>query len=282
MKSQKAKHKALFRYTVIYLAAAAVMFVSLFPFLWMISTSFKPTSETFTRIPRLIPKSPTLDNYRMVLGETMIPKYFLNSLYVAVLTTAISIVVASLGAYGFSRFRFPGRSPALIMILGVQMFPSQVIIIPLFIVMKNLALLNTHKSLLVSYTTFTLPLTVWMLKGFFDEIPRELEEAALIDGCSKLGAFTKIVLPLSLQGIVASAIFAFIGAWNEFMFAMTFINLEELKTMPVGLTSFFGRFTVEWNPLMAASVLFTIPSLIFFALVQRNLARGLVAGAVKG
>ncbi|MDI7248289.1 MAG: carbohydrate ABC transporter permease [Bacillota bacterium] len=282
MRKFRVRRAGVVRYCTLYVAAALVLFVSLFPFLWMVSTSFKPPSETFTRVPRLIPVHPTLENYRIVLGETMIPRYFLNSVYVALLTTAISLVVAALGAYGFSRFRFPGRSPALLMILSVQMFPSVVIIIPLFIVMRNLHLLNTHYSLLVSYTTFTLPLCVWMLKGFFDGIPRELEEAALIDGCSKFGAFLRIALPLSAQGIVASAIFAFIGAWNEFMFAMTFINIEELKTMPVGLTSFFGRFTVEWNPLMAASVLFTIPSLVFFVFVQRNLARGLVSGAVKG
>ena len=162
------------------------------------------------------------------------------------------------------------------------MLPSVVIIIPLFIVMRNMGLLNNHCSLLVSYSTFTLPLCIWMLKGFFDGIPRELEEAAMIDGCSVGSAFFKVILPLTLPGIAASGIFAFIGAWNEFVFAMTFLNTNELYTMPVGLNTFFGQFTVEWNQLMAASVFFTIPSLIFFMLVRKYLAMGMMSGSVKG
>ncbi|HYH04048.1 MAG TPA: carbohydrate ABC transporter permease, partial [Bacillota bacterium] len=178
--------------------------------------------------------------------------------------------------------RFPGRQVISMSILGVQMFPSVVLIIPLFIVMRKMQLLNNHLSLIISYTTFTLPLCIWILKGFFDEIPRELEEAALIDGCSTGTAFFRVILPLTLPGIVATGIYAFVGAWNEFVFAMTFINMDELNTMPVGLTTFFGQFTVEWNQLMAASVLFTLPSLLFFMLSRKYLAQGLVSGAVKG
>ncbi|NLW60099.1 MAG: carbohydrate ABC transporter permease [Firmicutes bacterium] len=266
----------------IYLAALVVFFVAVFPFGWMLSTSLKRPEDTFTSVPKLIPPQFTLENYRRAFQDTLLGRYILNSLYVASVVTLASLVLATLAGYGFSRFRFPGRQAWLLFILCIQMLPSVVIIIPLFIVMRNLHALNSHWALLVSYPTFTLPLSIWMLKGFFDEIPRELEEVAQIDGCSVPAAFFRVILPLTLPGITASGIYAFIGAWNEFMFAMTFINHQELYTMPVGLNAFFGQFTVEWNQLMAASVFFTLPSLVFFLLVRKYLARGIVGGAVKG
>jgi ABC-type glycerol-3-phosphate transport system permease component len=269
-------------YCLLYGAAALVVLGSVFPFVWMLATSLKLPVDTFTAVPKLIPPQITWDNYAKVFQGTMLARYFGNSLYIALLVTLLSIWLAAMGAYALSRFRFPGRRPISILILGVQMFPSVVLIIPLFILMRKMRLLNTHISLIVSYTTFTLPLCIWVLKGFFDTIPRELEEAALIDGCSGGAAFYRVILPLTLPGIAATGIYAFIGAWNEFVFAMTFINKDELNTMPVGLTAFFGQFIVEWNQLMAASVLFTIPSLLFFLLARKYLAAGLVSGAVKG
>jgi ABC-type glycerol-3-phosphate transport system permease component len=269
-------------YFLIYLVAAVVVLIAVFPFVWMLSTSFKLPQDTFTAVPKLIPPHFVGDNYLKVLQETLLSRYFFNSLYIALLVTLLSIWLAAMGAYALSRFRFPGRRAIALSILGVQMFPSVVLIIPLFIVMRKLQLLNNHLSLIISYTTFTLPLCIWVLKGFFDTIPRELEEAALIDGCSEGTAFFRVILPLTLPGIAATGIYAFIGAWNEFVFAMTFINQDELNTMPVGLTTFFGQFTVEWNQLMAASVLFTIPSLLFFVVARKYLASGMISGAVKG
>jgi arabinogalactan oligomer/maltooligosaccharide transport system permease protein len=269
-------------YFLIYLVAAVVVLIAVFPFVWMLSTSFKLPQDTFTAVPKLIPPHFVWDNYLKVLQETLLSRYFFNSLYIALLVTLLSIWLAAMGAYALSRFRFPGRRAIALSILGVQMFPSVVLIIPLFIVMRKLQLLNNHLSLIISYTTFTLPLCIWVLKGFFDTIPRELEEAALIDGCSEGTAFFRVILPLTLPGIAATGIYAFIGAWNEFVFAMTFINQDELNTMPVGLTTFFGQFTVEWNQLMAASVLFTIPSLLFFVVARKYLASGMISGAVKG
>jgi ABC-type glycerol-3-phosphate transport system permease component len=267
---------------LIYVAAIVIFLVSVFPFFWMLSTSLKLPEDTFASVPRLIPPRFTLENYKRAFSETLLSRYFLNSIYVASVVTLLGVILSALGAYGFSRFRFPGRNFFLLFILCIQMLPSVVIIIPLFIVMRNMGLLNNHCSLLVSYSTFTLPLCIWMLKGFFDGIPRELEEAAMIDGCSVGSAFFKVILPLTLPGIAASGIYAFIGAWNEFVFAMTFLNTNELYTMPVGLNTFFGQFTVEWNQLMAASVFFTIPSLIFFMLVRKYLAMGMMSGSVKG
>jgi ABC-type glycerol-3-phosphate transport system permease component len=269
-------------YCLVYLAAFIVVIMAVFPFIWMFSTSFKLPQDTFTAVPKIIPPQFTVDNYVKVFQETKLSRYFVNSLYIALFVTLLTIWLAALGAYGISRFRFPGRRFVTLFILGVQMFPSVVLIIPLFIVMRRLQLLNTHLSLIVSYTTFILPLCIWILKGFFDALPRELEEAALIDGCSNGTAFFRVILPLTLPGITATSIYAFISAWNEFLFAMTFINVDELNTMPVGLTTFFGQFVVDWNRLMAASVLFTIPSLFFFVLARKYLAAGLVSGAVKG
>ena len=266
----------------VYIAAAVVVFISVFPFIWMFFTSIKPPNEIFTLTPRLLPYHTTLENYVGVFKGTMFGRYFLNSVIIALSTTVLGLSIAILGAYSLARFKYPGRHSFLLLILIVQMFPIVVLIIPLFVVMRQLHLLNTHYCLIISYTTFILPLCVWMLKGFFESIPKELEEAAMIDGCSRVGAFLKIALPLSVPGIAATSIFSFIGAWNEFMFALTFINKEALKTIPVGLQSFIGRFVVEWGQVMAASVMFTLPSLIFFMMVQKHLTKGLFAGSVKG
>lgn len=282
---QRLHRRSLLYWILLYGAAALILLIAVFPFLWMVGTSIKPASETFIREFRLLPSSfdaATLRHYQVVLGRTMIPRYFVNSVKVSILTTGVSIVLASLGAYGFARFRFPGRNPLMVLILAVQMMPIVVVIIPLFLFFRQVGLLNSHSGLVISYATFTLPLCVWMLKGFFDSIPKEIEEAAMVDGCSRFAAYYRIILPLALPGIASSSIFAFIGAWNEFMLAMTFINVEAMKTMPVGLQSFFGQFTVEWNQLMAASVLFTLPSLVFFFFTQKYIVRGLAGGAVKG
>lgn len=265
-----------------YLLAALVFVFAVFPFLWMLMTSVKPNSEIFTRIPRLLPRRWSGEHYLAVLKYGSFGRYFLNSCLVAVGTTAGSVIVGSLAAYAMARFRFPLRTVFLVLVLAVQMFPLVVLIIPLFIIMRNLHLLDTHAGLIVAYTTFTLPFGVWMLKGFFDSLPASLEEAAMIDGCSRMSAFVRVVLPVCAPGVAASSIYAFIGAWNEFMFAMTFTTKESMRTLPLGLQAFFGQFTVEWGPVMAASVVFTLPVLVFFLLVQKRLTTGLVKGAVKG
>jgi len=266
----------------IYIAAAMVVFISVFPFIWMFFTSIKPPNEIFTLNPQLLPHHTTLENYVRVFKGTMFSRYFLNSIIIAISTTVLGLSIAILGAYSLARFEYPGRHSFLLIILTVQMFPTVVLIIPLFVVMRQFHLLNTYYCLIIAYTTFTLPFCVWMLKGFFESIPKELEEAAMIDGCSRVGAFSKITLPLSAPGIAATSIFSFIGAWNEFMFALTFINKEVMKTIPLGLQAFIGRFAVEWGQVMAASVMFTIPSLIFFMVVQKYLTKSLFVGAVKG
>ncbi len=265
-----------------YLLAALVFAFAVFPFLWMLATSLKPNSEIFTRVPQLFPARWSFEHYLAVFARGGFGRYFLNSAVVAASTTLASIAVGSLAAYAIARFRFPLRSVFLVMILSVQMFPLVVLLIPLFIIMRDLGLLDHYLGLILAYVTFTLPFGVWMLKGFFDSIPASLEEAAMIDGCGKMGAFWRVVLPVAAPGVAASSIYSFIGAWNEFMFAMTFINKEEMRTLPLALQAFFGQFNVEWGPVMAASVVFTLPVLVFFLAVQKHLTTGLVKGAVKG
>ena len=270
------------RTSVTYLLAALVFAFAVFPFLWMLMTSLKPNSEIFTRVPHLFPARWSGEHYVAVFARGGFARYFLNSVIVSVSTTLTSIAVGSLAAYAMARFRFPLRSVFLVLILSVQMFPLVVLIIPLFIIMRNLGLLDHYLGLILAYVTFTLPFGVWMLKGFFDSIPASLEEAAMIDGCSRMGAFRRVVFPVAAPGVAASSIYSFIGAWNEFMFAMTFINKEEMRTLPLALQAFFGQFNVEWGPVMAASVVFTLPVLVFFLAVQKRLTTGLVKGAVKG
>ncbi|MCL4515076.1 MAG: carbohydrate ABC transporter permease [Firmicutes bacterium] len=270
------------RYLFVYFSALAVMFVSVFPFLWMLSTSLKRNRDIFSLTPKIIPPVATIEHYATVFSQSNFPRYFMNSAIIAVATTFLGIGVAALAAYAFSRFRFAGKKMLLVMILAVQMFPAVVLIIPLFIVMRRLDLLNTYQGLVITYITFTLPFGVWMLKGFFDAIPNELEQAAMIDGCGRMGAFLRVVLPVAGPGLAATSIYSFIAAWNDFMFAITFINKEEMSTLPMALQSFFGQFTVEWGPVMAASVIFTIPVLGFFLVVQKQLTTGMVKGAVKG
>lgn len=267
---------------VTYILAAIVFVFSVFPFFWMLMTSLKPNNEIFTKIPQLFPSILSFEHYTAVFERGGFGRYFLNSAIVAVATTFLSIVVGSLAAYAISHFRFPLRKVFLVLVLSVQMFPLVVLIIPLFIIIRDLGLRGSFLGLIIAYVTFTLPFGVWMLKGFFDSIPGSLEEAAMIDGCSQMGAFLRIVLPVAAPGVAASSIYSFIGAWNEFMFAMTLIDKESMRTLPLALQAFFGQFTVEWGPVMAASVIFTLPVLVFFLLVQKRLTTGLVKGAVKG
>jgi multiple sugar transport system permease protein len=191
------------------------------------------------------------------------------------------LLVAVPAAYAFSRFNFPGREPLFFSVLVRNMFPVVVFLIPLFILMKFFRLIDTHLSLIVTYLTFGLPLSIWLLKGFYDNIPAELERAARIDGATRFQAFWKIILPLSMPGLVATAIYAFIQGWNEYVYARTFINSEQLMTMPVGLEKFFTEYASNWPGLMAASFIMSVPVVVLFLVLQRHFVRALTEGAVK-
>ena len=252
------------------------------PFLWMVSTAFKTTEETYTSPPLWIPHHPTIKNFLYIVKRGAFLTYFRNSVIVAVSTTVISIILSSLAGYSFSRFKFFGGHSLLLLFLITQMFPGALLIIPLFQIIKFLKLLNTLYALVLSHITFSLPLCTWLMKGFFDQIPQELEEAAMIDGCSRISAMIYVIFPLALPGIIAASIFSFIGSWDEFIFALTFTSSDEVRTLPIGLQRFIGSYEIYWNHLGAASVLTTIPVIILFLFIQKYMVKGLTAGSVKG
>lgn len=251
------------------------------PLAWAISSAFKSDAEIMTSLS-FVPRQPTLDHFRTVLGQTPFGRWFLNSLIVSLATTFLAIVVGSLAGYGMSRWRFVGRSLYGNTLLIVQMFPGVMLAIPLYLLLTRYHLIDTLWALLVTYLTFALAFSVWMLKGYFDGIPREIEEAALIDGASRMQILWKIIFPLAAPGVTTVAVFAFLLAWNEFFFAYVFLASSTKYTLSLGMYSFIQQFTTQWGNIMAAGTLTTLPVLAFFFLLQRALTRGLVAGATKG
>lgn len=254
---------------------------ALLPLAWAISSAFKTNSEILTEL-NFFPTDPTLANFTFVLSNTEFPTWIRNSLIVSLGTTFSALLIGSFGGYAMSRWRFRGRALYGNTLLVVQMFPGVMLAIPLFLLLSNYGLIDTLWALLVTYLTFALVTSVWMLKGYFDAIPREIEEAALIDGANRLQILWKIVLPLAGPGITTVAVFVFLLAWNEFFFAYVFLASPEKYTLSIGTYSFIQQFTTQWGNIMAAGTLTTLPVLIFFFVLQRTLTRGLVAGAMKG
>ncbi len=259
----------------------ALCIFALAPLLWATSTALKPKTEVFTNTG-LIPHNPTLSNFKFVIQETRFAHWFRNTLTIALATTVAAVAVATLGGYAMSRFRFWGRGLYGSMLLVVQMFPGVMLAIPLFLIFTRLRLVDTYWSLWITYMSFALAFAVWMLKGYFDGIPRDIEEAALIDGASRMGVLWRIILPLSAPGITTVAVFAFLLAWNDFFFAYILLVRDVNYTLQMGLFTFIKQFNTEWNYLMTAAVLTTLPVLVFFFALQRFLTRGLIAGATKG
>ena len=265
----------------IYAAAAATGLFAVAPFAWMFLTSIKPDGEIFSRHPSLWTASPQFGRYVDVLdGGFAIA--LRNSIIVATGTTVAGVAVAALAGYALARFDIPLRRYLLLMVMGVQMFPLVVLIIPLFVVMKALGLLDSWVGLIVAYLSFTTPLAIWLLRSFFETIPKELEEAAMSDGATRFGAMVRVIFPLAGPGLAATGIFSFIAAWNEFLFALTFLKTESLRTLPVALSAFVGQEQADWGAIMAGSVMFTIPVVIFFLAVHKRLTTGMVAGSVTG
>ena len=270
------------RATVLYGAAGLLLVLGAFPLLWMLSTALKPSSEIFATPPALVPARPTLENFHRLFVDTRFITFFQNSVVVAVATVLLTLTVSSLGAYGLTRYAFRGRDTVAGLILLTYMFAPIMIIIPFYILVKQLGIVNTRLALVLSYTTFCLPFCLWVLRAFFSSIPLELEEAALVDGAHRGNAAWYIVLPLALPGLIAAAIFTFILAWNDFLFALVLITSEELKTLPVGVNDLFNATIVDWGMIMAAGVMITVPTIAFFVAVQRFLIQGWGAGGVKG
>ena len=253
-----------------------------FPLYWMVVTSFTPERELFIWPLRYFPVAPTLENYVATLLRTDIPRYFANSLTVASLASACTLLVAVLGGYALARYQFRGKQVTLLIFLATQMMPIVVLIVPLFITFRTLGLLNTLYSLMIVYTVFNIPFCTMMMQGFFAGVPGELEEAAMVDGCNRFGAIVRVAVPLARPGLIATFLFAFIGAWNELLFAVMFLNTDANFTLPVGLYMFISKYDIHWGRMMAGATLALIPALIVFGVVQRYMVRGLALGAVKG
>ena len=270
------------RSAMLYAMGAALLVVAAFPLFWMLSTSLKPSGEIFATPPRLVPLHPTLENFGRLFADTSFTVFFRNSVVVAGATVLLTLSVSALGAYGLTRYAFRGRDTVAGLILLTYMFAPIMIIIPFYILVKQFGLVNTRLALVLSYTTFCLPFCLWLLRAFFSSIPLELEEAALVDGAHRGKAVWYIMLPLALPGLIAAAIFTFILAWNDFLFALVLITSEELKTLPVGVNDLFNATIVDWGLIMAAGVMITVPTVAFFVAVQRYLVQGWGAGGVKG
>jgi multiple sugar transport system permease protein len=256
------------------------------PMVWMLLTSIKSGFAAMQFPPQWWPNEPTLASYQKLLdpqnsvGQDFL-RFFWNSLSVSVITTILAVAVAVPAAYAFSRFRFPGRKFLFFAVLLRNMFPAVIFLVPLFILMRWLGLVNTHGSLILTYLTFGLPLAIWLLKGFYDNIPYQLEQAARIDGATRFQAFLYIVMPLSVPGIIATAIYSFIGAWNEYIYAATFLTKNEQLTLPVGIQRFFSENTTDFPGLMAASFMMSVPVVVLFLVLQKYFVRALTEGAVK-
>ena len=267
--------------SVSHLLLILLSLIAILPLAWAISSAFKSDGEILTGLS-FFPQQPTLEHFRFVLNQTDFPRWLRNSLIVSLSTTLLALLVGSLAGYAMSRWRFRGRGLYGNTLLIVQMFPGVMLGIPLFLLLSNYGLIDTLGALLVTYLTFALAFSVWMLKGYFDNIPREIEEAALTDGANRFQVLYQILLRIAAPGITTVAVFTFLLGWNEFFFAYIFLVSPEKYTLSLGLYTFINQFTTQWGNIMAAGVLTTLPALIFFFVLQRSLTRGLMAGAMKG
>ena len=269
------------RRTMLNVVGIAAALVFAFPVYWMVDTAFKGPDQIQTYVPVFIP-TPTLDNFTKAIGQPHFTEFLRNSVLVTFATVGLALVVGFLAAATVARMRFRGRKGFLLLVAIAQMAPFEALLIPFFLVVRDVGLYNQLPSLVLVYFIFTLPFTIWSLRGFVAGIPVDLEEAAMVDGASRLGAFVRVTLPLLAPGLVATAIFCFITAWNEYFYAFVFMTDVQNYTLPVWLGSFRTSFGTDWGATMAASTLFTLPVLVFFLVVQRRMVGGLTAGSVKG
>ena len=253
-----------------------------FPLVWMLSISFKPSPEIYSRIPTLIPKEPTLANFKNAFGQQDLLSGISNSFKIGVLSSIAVLILTVPAAYALVRYKTAVNKSVIAWILVSQLFPSILIIIPLFVVLRNLGLTNSHSGITLVYTVWSVPFVLWMLRSYVQSIPIELEEAAFIDGANRLQVLSKVVFPLMIPGIVASGLFAFVSSWNEFFFALVLLKTPKLATLPVYLSRFTGsEGMTRLGPLAASCLIATLPALLVFTFLQKGLISGLMSGAVK-
>lgn len=277
MSSRKRITSEIMSYSLILI----VITVLFFPFVWMLLSSLRPPQDLFTSPPKLLFSGMTLKYYKEVWFHSNFLRNAYSSTVVALSSTLITLIISSLGAYSLSRFKYRGRKLISETILFVYMFPPILLIIPLFILMKNLGLTNTYRGLIFVHLIYQFPFAVWLLVGFFEAIPIEIEEAALIDGCSRMRSFIEIVIPLAAPGIATAALYSFITSWNEYLYAMLFLTQETKKTLPVTIAAYVTRDQIMWGRLLSSSVLVSIPAILFTYFMQKHFVKGLSAGAVK-
>ncbi len=262
-----------------YLLVCLALIIFLFPIVWLIIGSLKPPSEV---LEISLPSRLTLTNYATVLSTFPVGIYLRNSLLVATTSTFLALLVGSLAAYGFTRYRFRGRQALLLFTLLLRMLPAMAVGIPLFLLFSRLRLTNTYSALITAHTAIQLPLVIWIMQGFLEEIPSELPEAGLVDGCNRLNVLYYILLPLATPGLAVAAIFAFLISWNDFGISLILVSTPDLLTMPVGMSNMNLLYGVRWDSLSAAAVMYIVPTILMALLLQRYIVRGLTMGAVKG
>jgi ABC-type glycerol-3-phosphate transport system permease component len=267
---------------VIYISLVAACVFAIFPILWAVLTAFKDQGNIVSYPPKWIPEPFVLDNYTLVMYGSNMPRYFLNSLIVCAATVVFTLVVACHGGYSAARFNFPLKNFLLFVILATVMIPGIAVLVPLYMIATQVGLHDTYWSLILIYSAWQVPTVLWLMRGFFESIPRELEEAALIDGCGHLQAFYRIIAPLTQPGLAASAVIVFVYVWNEFIIALTMTASDDMRLIPVGLYYYISAFGVEWGKLMAAVSVALLPAVVLFIVLQRRFIQGLTSGATKG
>ncbi|MGF6991027.1 ABC-type glycerol-3-phosphate transport system permease component [Lachnospiraceae bacterium PF1-21] len=269
------------RVIVAYIFVIFMVFISVMPFIYVVLTALKTKQQIYDP-NQIIPTHITFSNFKKVLFESNFIRYFANSVYITIVTTIICMVVSVMAAYGLTRYYIVGTNKIKMTVLMTRMFPGILLCIPFYIIMKSLNLIDSYTGLILMYCSFTLPFAIWNTCAFFSAIPWELEEAARIDGCSRLKAFFLVIVHVAKPGLFVTALFCFMSSWDEYMYASIFINTTLKKTIQVGMQDFVGQYSVDWGLLMSAVVISLIPIFVFFAVVQKNLVQGLSAGAVKG
>ncbi len=267
---------------LIYAIILIFVVISVYPILRVLTISLRPGDNLLNESLRIIPKDATFDNYVKLFTEQPFLTWIRNSLFVTLIVTVIGVSLASTAGYAFSRFKFPGRKIGLLSLLITQMFPATMLLLPLFIMLSKLHLINTFLGLIIMYSATALPFCIWLMKGYYDTIPFSLEESASIDGASKILVFWRIVLPLASPALVISALFSFMAAWNEYIVAAQVLWYEDMFTIPLGLKSFQGNMTTEWGMYAAAALIISIPVIILFVTLSKWLVSGLTLGSVKG
>lgn len=251
------------------------------PVLWMLSSSFKPNTDIFAYPPQLIPQNPTLEAYTAIFTDPVKVRFFINSYFVSLSVTALTLLVAVLAAFALSRFEFPFKKALNVVIVSVQAVPPITLLIPYFGLIMFLGLYNSYQGLILTYMVFTLPYAIIMMTGYFNTLPRELDEAVKVDGGSSWTALWRVLIPISVPGLVSVGIYTFMIAWNEYLFALTLTKTPEMRTVPIGIQLLMGQHSYEWNQMMSMSILGCIPILLLFLFFQRYFIGGMTAGAVK-